>query len=642
VQPGGRIIVRTTAFENFNVEEATEVYGIENWGAGYFTVTEEGNLAVRPTREDSRRVEILPMVENLRARGISPPLILRFPQLLESQVNELCGSFQRAISEFGYALPYKPVYPIKVNQQRSVVAELLRSGWKYDLGIEVGSKSELVAAVGLEAPPNSLLVCNGFKDDDYLGLASLACRTGRRVVVVVEKPYELERITELFAHSDQRFLLGFRIRLRSRGSGRWEKSGGLTSKFGLSTTQMLDGVNALRKSHMLGLLKMLHFHIGSQVTEIRRLKNAIKEAARVYAKARKMGLDVEYLNVGGGLGVDYDGSRTSSDASVNYSMQEYANDVVYTIKEICSSENVPEPIIISESGRALVAYHSLLVVNIVADLNGRGRAEPEAGPSGSVAVDDLMYILKKLSVKNFREYYHDALEHRDELFSMFNLGYLSLEERARGEQLFWEISRKVVRFARTQKFLADEFVELERQLHEKYVANFSVFQSIPDHWALGQLFPIVPIHRLGERPQRSATLVDISCDSDGEVDKFVDLKDINDALEVHSLGPDPYYMAVFLRGAYQDVMGDMHNLLGATHEAQIVVDETGRSHVQQVRRGNTAGEVLGMFGYQARELLAAVHARLEEQCRNGTLSERDAKRIESEYKGQFERYPYLA
>ena len=634
--------MRTTTVDNFSVEDAAEIYGIDNWGGGYFTVTEAGNLAVRPTGEEGRPVEILPVVESLKARGLATPVILRFPQLLESRVNDLCGSFQKAIAEFGYTRPYRPVYPIKVNQHRSVASELLRSGWKYDLGLEVGSKAELQAAIGLEAPPDSLLLCNGFKDDAYLNLADLARRAGRNVMVVVEKPYELERITKLFGHAGERFLLGFRIRLHSRGSGKWEKSGGQISKFGLSTAQMLEGVEVLKRGGMLGLLKMLHFHIGSQVTEIRRLKTAIKEAARIYAKARKMGLEVEYLNVGGGLGVDYDGSRTSSDASVNYTLQEYANDVVYTIREVCSSENVPEPIIVSESGRALAAYHSLLVMNVVADLNSRAQGIPEEGSSGSVVVDDLLYILRNMNVKNFRELFHDALEHRDEMFSMFNLGYLSLEERARAQQIFWEIARKAVKFGHTQKFLSDEFVELEKQLHDKYVANFSVFQSIPDHWALDQLFPIVPIHRLGERPARLASLVDISCDSDGEVDKFVDLKDIKDALEVHALEGEPYYLAIVLTGAYQDVMGDMHNLFGAVHEAHIVVDEAGKPHIQAVRRGNTVGEILGMFGYQPRDLEAALQTRLEDRARQNLLQEKDVKRIQAEYHDQFDKYPYLS
>jgi arginine decarboxylase len=634
--------LRTATVENFSIEDALDLYGIDNWGAGYFTVTETGNLAVRPTREDSRRIEILPIVESLRSKGISTPLILRFPQLLESQVNELCGSFQRAIAEFGYASPYRPVYPIKVNQNRSVAGELLRSGWKYDLGVEVGSKAELTAAIGLEASPDSLLLCNGFKDAEYLELAGVAQRAGRKAVVVVEKPYELEHITQVVARGGARFSLGLRIRLHSRGSGKWEKSGGQTSKFGLSTMQLLDGIEALREARMLDLLKMLHFHIGSQVTEIRRIKNAIKEAARVYAKLRKTGIEVEYLNVGGGLGVDYDGSRTSSDASVNYTLQEYANDVVYSIKEVCAGENVPEPIIVSESGRALSAYHSLVVFNVLADLSGRTQKAPEAVPSGSVVVDDLLDILKNMSVKNFREYYHDALEHRDELSSMFNLGYLSLEERARGEQIFWEIARKAVKFARAQKFFPEEFAEVEGQLHDKYVANFSVFQSIPDHWALDQLFPIVPIHHLTERPEKTARIVDITCDSDGEVEKFVDVKDVKDALEVHALNGKPYYLAALLTGAYQDVMGDMHNLFGAAHEAHIVVDEAGKAHVQHVRRGNTVGEILALYGYQARDLTAAFEARLEEQSRRGVLSEKDARRLASEYREQFDKYPYLS
>jgi len=628
--------------EKFSIDDAMNLYGIDSWGVGYFRINEEGHLIVTPTNDEARFVDLDKEVTELARKGVTTPLLLRFPQLLESQVKNLCNAFRRAISEYGYGKEYKPVFPIKVNQHRFVVNELIESGWKYNLGIEVGSKPELLGALALDTPAESLLICNGFKDMAYLSNAILARKIGKNVVVVVEKPYELDHLIQIIKDRGVKPLIGFRVRLHSRGSGKWEKSGGVTSKFGLSTAQLLEGIQELKKARLLDCLKMFHFHIGSQITEIRRLKNAIKEAARVYAKARKMGVEIEYLNVGGGLGVDYDGSKTSSDASVNYTVQEYANDVVYTIKDVCENENVPEPDIVSESGRAMVAYHSLLVIDVRAEISSRAAQKLKTSPKDPQAIGDLFFILKNISVKNYREYYHDAVEHRDEMFSLFNLGLLSLEERARGEACFWEIAAKAVRYAKTQKFVADEFVDLEKQLHEKVVCNFSVFQSIPDHWALDQLFPVVPIHRLQEKPDRTATLVDITCDSDGEIDKFVDLKDIKEALELHGLNDsEPYYLAIVLIGAYQDTMGDLHNLFGSVNEAHLVVDNEGKVHVQRIRRGNSVRETLAAFGYDAKDLAARLQAILEEKQNRNGLSPREARALLSEYRGQFDAYTYL-
>jgi len=628
--------------EKFGIEDVMTLYGIDSWGAGYFHVNEEGHLTVAPSNDESRFVDLAREVELLARKGVTTPLLLRFPQLLESQVRSLCNSFRKAIGEFGYSREYKPVFPIKVNQSRVVVSELLEAGWKYNLGIEVGSKPELLGALALETPPDSLLICNGFKDMAYLSNAILAQKIGRNVVVVVEKPHELEHLIHIIKDRGVKPMIGFRVRLHSKGSGKWEKSGGITSKFGLSTAQLIEGIQELKKARLTDCLKMFHFHIGSQITEIRRLKNAIKEAARVYAKARKMGVEIEYLNVGGGLGVDYDGSKTSSDASVNYSVQEYANDVVYTIKDVCENENVPEPDIVSESGRAMVAYHSLLVVDVRAEISARTTQKIKPLAKDPQVIGDLFFILKNMTVKNHREYYHDAVEHRDEMYSLFNLGLLSLAERAKGEACFWEIAAKAVRYAKTQKFVADEFVDLEKQLHEKVVCNFSVFQSIPDHWALDQLFPVIPIHRLREKPERRATLVDITCDSDGEIDKFVDLKDIKEALELHALTDgEPYWLAIVLIGAYQDTMGDLHNLFGSVNEAHLVVDDDGKVHVKRIRRGNSVRETLAAFGYDAKDLAARLQAILEDKQNNESITPREARQLLSEYRGQFDAYTYL-
>src|SRR5437867_3269827 len=631
--------------ENFTLEDATNLYGIDGWGAGYFAIGNEGNLIVKPTRDDSLKIDIKVAVDSLVSKGVHTPLLLRFPQVLESQVNDLCSSFGRATQEFGYNGRFRPVFPIKVNQTSAVVTELLRAGYKHGFGLEAGSKPELLAAIALDASPESIITCNGFKDRDYFRAAFRAAQLGRRIVVVIEKPFELGHYIALAKEHTVRPEVGFRVRLYARGSGKWEKSGGFTSKFGLNTSQLLEGIHELRAAGLLDQLKMFHFHLGSQITEIRRIKTAVKEAARIYAKARKMGVDIMYLNVGGGLGVDYDGSKTSSDASVNYTLQEYANDVVYNIKDVCNNENVPEPHIVSESGRALVAYHSMLVVDVLAEMGGlNGNSKPKVHPAepNPKVVDELIYIDNNMTVKNFRELYHDAVEQRDELFALFNIGLVSLEQRATGEALFWRIAQKAVRHAKTQKYVADEFQDLEEVLHEKFVCNFSVFQSIPDHWALDQLFPVVPIHRLFERPTRRGTLVDITCDSDGEIDKFVDLKDIKKALELHPYqAGQPYYLGVLLIGAYQDVMGDLHNLFGSANEAHLIVGENGRVHTQLVRRGNVVRETLSVFGYDPMALVRQIETMVEARVKEGALKEKEGKMILQEYRAAFDAYTYL-
>jgi arginine decarboxylase len=629
--------------EKFAIEDALNLYGIDSWGAGYFGISEEGHLQVRPTAESSLNIDLVHLVEDMRRKGLATPLLLRFPQLLDRQVKNLCNSFRKAINEYEYEGGYFPVFPIKVNQQWSVVNELLEMGRKSSLGLEVGSKPELLAALALETPPDSLLICNGFKDTSYLSLAALGRKMGRNVFVVVEKPHELEGLVQVARDRKVKPFVGIRVRLHARGSGKWEKSSGTASKFGLSTGELLEAIAYLKKNRMLDSLKMFHFHIGSQITEIRRLKNAFKEAARIYAKARRMGVEVEYLNVGGGLGIDYDGSKTSSDASVNYTMQEYANDVVYSVKDVCENEHVKPPHIVSESGRAMVAYHSALIVDARAEIAGVGNGvKLKTDESDPQVIGELIDILKTINVKNYREFYHDAIEHKDEMISLFNHGMLSLQDRAKGEAAFWEIAAKAVRHSKTQKFMSDEFVELEKQLVDKIVCNFSVFQSMPDQWALDQLYPVVPIQRLREKPDHRVTLVDITCDSDGEIDKFVDLKDIKEALEVHRFDPgEPYYLAALLLGAYQDTMGDLHNLFGSVNEAHVIVDDDGKVHVKRSRRGNSIREALAAFGYDAKDLAARLQAALEDRVKHRKLTSAESRHLLQEYRGQFDAYTYL-
>jgi arginine decarboxylase len=628
--------------ERFTTDDAVNIYGLDGWGNGYFAIGEDGHLLVTPTREPARSIDVFRVVEDLAKRGIKSPVLLRFPQLLEGQVNELVQSFANAIREYNYRERYHPVFPIKVNQQRSVVDGLVRSGWTAGLGLEAGSRPELLAAVALDLSPDALVICNGFKDQAYLQMASTACRLGKQVVVVIEKPFEVDQILEMAAREPVLFKIGFRIRLQAKGSGMWEKSGGFTSKFGLTTLQLLRALEKLTASGLRSQLALLHFHIGSQITEIRKLKTAVREAARIYAKVRKLGADVSYLDVGGGLGIDYDGSKTSSDASVNYSVQEYANDVVFGIQEVCDEEHVPPPRIVSESGRMLVAYHAMLITDVRAAVSGQEPDPPALTGREAQVVQDLADAAKKISVKNYREFYHDAIEYRDQMYSLFNLGMLGLEERGKGEVFFREVAMKAVRYSKSAKFVADEFQELETKLHDKYICNFSVFQSVPDHWALDQLFPIIPVHRLNEPPTRKATLADITCDSDGEVEKFVDLKDIKDALEVHELKDgEPYFLAFALVGAYQDTMGDMHNLFGRVNEAEVILGPKGTPVVTDVRRGEPGSETLASFGYDGSDLTEAVKAQLRERTNRGEISADDAAEILENYTSRLAQYTYL-
>ncbi len=629
------------ATDRFTVDNAVEIYGIDHWGNGYLAIRDNGDLVVSPTRDSSRAIDVLEVVESLRARDVRTPVLLRFPQLLESQVNELCRAFQNSIDEFRYAGRYQPVFPIKVNHHRGVVNGLAAAGWKHGLGLEAGSRPELMAAASLPVAEGSLLICNGYKDSDYLATAAMATRMGREVVVVLEKPFELEQYLELAKTETSLPLVGMRIKLQARGSGLWEKSGGVASKFGLTTLQVMRAIEQLSSAGLIDRFALLHFHIGSQITEIRKVKVAVREAARIYAKVRKLGVNIRYLDVGGGLGVDYDGSRTSSDASVNYSVQEYANDVVFGIHETCEEEHVPAPTIVSESGRMLSAYHSLLVTDVRSVISGIEPPPPLNGDEPQVILD-MAEAARGISVKNYREAYHDALEYRDQMNSMFNLGLIELSDRAKGEALFWEIAGKAVRFSKNSKYVSDEFVELESKLHDKYICNFSVFQSLPDHWALDQLFPVMPIHRLNENPVVRATLVDITCDSDGEVDKFVDLKDIKDVLEVHPLrSGERYYLGFLLIGAYQDTMGDVHNLFGRVHEAEVLLDPAGKAVVRNVRRGERARDTLSHFGYHEERLLSGVQANLRERLQRGEIDPGLADELLDEYRRRLDQYTYL-
>jgi arginine decarboxylase len=627
------------------IEQTLETYGIENWGAGYFDVNKKGNLIVHPSENDKHAADLKEIIDDLQRRGISTPVLLRFPQLVTSQVRKLQRAFSKSIREYEYQGAHMCVYPMKVNQQRSVVEEYLREGSRYDFGLEAGSKAELYAALALEQSPESLLVLNGFKDEEFIELAFAGAQSGKRVVIVIEKMSELGHILRIADRYETNLpMIGMRVKLYSKGSGRWEKSGGEAAKFGLTTTEMLEIIRRLQAAGRVDMLRLLHFHIGSQLTDIKRIKNAMKEAARVYAKIHLMKVPIELLDVGGGMAVDYDGSKTAFDSSANYTAQEFANDVIYTIMQVCDDENVPHPTIIQESGRFLAAYHAILVTNVQDEIETivEDITPIEIDEDDPQVVTELGDLRETISVKNYREYYHDALEHREELFTLFNLGLVSLEDRAKGEVLFWDVCERADKYAQQAKYVAEEFDDLRRLLCAKYLTNFSVFRSVPDNWALDQLFPIVPIHKLNKQPTEYATLCDITCDSDGIVNKFVDLHDVKQVLELHPLVEgEPYYIAFMLVGAYQEVMGNSHNLFGLPNEAQIHIDEDGYL-IKKVIRGTTVGEAVGRARYERGLLHDGFRRQVAQRVKHDELTEAEGAKLVEFYESRYDAYTYLS
>ena len=622
--------------------EAASLYGIPNWGKGFFHVSDDGDLVVRPTREASRAVALKQIVDEMAQRGVSTPMVIRFPQILSAAVANLNDAFARAIDEYGYPNVFRGVFPIKVNQKRVVVDHIVEAGHRYGYGLEAGSKPELLAAISADLHPESIITCNGYKDETFIRMALNAVRMKKKVVLILEKVSELERILSVARSRGVRPLLGMRAKLYARGSGKWAKSGGESAKFGLTTPEMLEAVKILKSRKMLDCLTMLHFHIGSQITDIRKIKEAIREAGRVYAKLRAQGVPIQYLNLGGGLGVDYDGSKTAFDSSMNYSVQEYANDVVYTVKQICEEEGVPAPILVTESGRAVTAYHSVFVTNVldVADRIEQGLRVP-VDASDPTVLQELASIYETVNAKTLRESYHDAMQYKEELFTLFNLGHLSLEDRSKGEVLFWKICERIHKDLKTLKEIPEEFDDMETMLADKYVLNFSVFQSLPDIWAIDQLFPILPIHRLNERPTEFGTLADITCDSDGKIEKFIDLRDIKETLPLHRLlDGDPYYIGVCLMGAYQDVLGDLHNLFGEAHEVLVTVDEHGKAQIADVLPGESCQRVLEYMNYDKAEILEAIGKQLQ-RVAGRPLKKDEVQAIYREFEAVFPKYTYL-
>ncbi|MBM4251454.1 MAG: biosynthetic arginine decarboxylase [Deltaproteobacteria bacterium] len=628
------------------IQEARELYGIDEWGAGYFGINDEGHVVSHPTGEEHLSVSLPEVIAKLKSQGIHTPLILRFPQIVECQLERMHSAFRQAIGEFNFKGKHIGVFPFKVNQRREFIDAVVSCGQRLDYGLEVGSKTEFVAALSYPLSPNSLLICNGFKDREFIDMAFLGAAMGKRVIVVVEGPDELGTFIDLAKNHAVVPEVGLRVRLYSKGSGKWEKSSGDSSKFGLTTTEVLNCLAMLEEAQLKDRLAMLHFHIGSQITEIKRFKNAIKEASRVYAKVVKMGYSPTFLNIGGGVGVDYDGSKTSFLSSANYTMQEFANDAVYVLGDVCANEGVKYPTIVTESGRVIAAYHSVVVTDI-REVQGEEALPIEADlpeyTEGEVhkSIKELKYILDNINRKNYVEFYHDAIEYQEELFTLFNLGYLNLADRAYAEDLFRRVCRRALYFSSFQRHQLEEFDDLQKVMVSKYLANFSMFQSIPDSWAIDQLFPVMPLSRHDEKPSHKATIVDITCDSDGCLDTFVDRADVKTALDLHVPNNQPYYIGFFLVGAYQESLANEHNLFGAIHEAEIYINADGDWEITKVTKGDPIDELLQSRNYDLKEMFGCYELQFTKSVAEGRLSEEQAQ-SGLERLGKFMRsYPYL-
>lgn len=612
------------------------IYGIENWSAGYFDVNSNGNILVRPSANDPRSADLKKIVDHLvHDKKLKSPLLIRFPQILSNQLSILSNAYQNAIKEYEYKGIHYPVFPMKVNPRREVVEEFLKDSPKYRVGLECGSKAELYAAIAQEQTSESLLICNGFKDEAFCRLACLAVQAGKKVVIVVEKLNELKMLLRVAAGTGVCPWVGLRAKLYSRGSGKWASSGGDSAKFGLTTSEIIQCVKLLRESNQENKLKLMHFHIGSQITDIKRVKNAMKEAARVYAKIRQLGLEIDFLDIGGGLGVDYDGSKTRSESSMNYTVQEFANDVVYTIQTVCDEEEVPHPNLVTESGRMMTAYHTVLIVSIREEIEtfADDLPEVEIDEDDPQVITELKFLCDDINGKNYLEYYHDAIEHKDELHTQFNLGLISLEDRAKGEVLYWEVCARALKESEQARVRNEEFEEVEQVLAAKYLCNFSLFRSAPDSWAIGQLFPIVPIHRLGESNLDFATLVDVTCDSDGKIDKFVDFRDVKETLELPEWKDnEDFYLGLFLVGAYQEVMGSYHNLFGVPDEAQVNITDTDQFEVTKLVPGSTIEDMVRFAHYDVNTLHNGFEKLIEQRAAQGLLDSDRAAQIVEQYK----------
>jgi arginine decarboxylase len=644
---GGRLRAGTSPGSSaWSITEAGELYDVPRWGQGYFAINEHGHLQVHPTRDPARAVDLKRLVDRLQLRGLAVPILIRFTDILKHRLGEIHAAFQQAINTHQFQGRYCCVYPIKVNQQRQVVEEVLNFGAQYGFGLEAGSKPELLAVAAL-ATNDTPIICNGFKDFEFIEMAMLAQKMGRQIIPVVEKYTELELILEYAEKVGVRPNLGMRVKLAARGSGRWQSSGGYRSKFGLTVTEILRGFEELKRRGMEDCFKLLHFHLGSQITHIRIIKNALNEAARVYCDLAKLGAGVKFLDVGGGLGVDYDGSQTNFESSMNYTLQEYANDVVYHIQTVCDEEGVSHPTIVSESGRAVSAYHSMLIFNVLGTTAfGEERIPEKARDDFEQPLVDLLETYHSVTQRNAVESYHDAQQALDMAMNLFSGGYLSLEQRAHAENVYWAICEKINKLCKGMDDVPEDLQALEEMLSDTYFCNFSLFQSIPDSWAIKQLFPVMPIHRLNEPPVNHAVIGDITCDSDGKLDQFIDRRDVKKTVMLHRFNGEPYYLGVFLVGAYQEILGDLHNLFGDTHAVHVSLTDNGDegdqgARVEHIIKGDTVREVLKYVEFDPEALMGKVRRDVEVAVNANLMEDQQAGRLLKFYEEALQGYTYL-
>jgi len=629
----------------WDLESAIATYNVDGWSEGYFTVNSSGNVEARPLKDNGGSIDLLAIVNEARARNLSFPLLIRFQDLVRHRVESINRAFQSAIAEFGYGNQYRGVFPIKVNQLREVIEEIVDAGEQFHFGLEAGSKPELVAALAMQKDHESLIICNGYKDPAFIRIALLGRKLGKSVIIVAEKLEELEQIIRASKEVGVEPYIGVRARLFSKGSGKWSPSGGENAKFGLDTTNLVAASQILKEAGLTHCFKLLHFHVGSQVPDILTIKRAVREGARYYAKLCKLGHQLGYLDVGGGLGVDYDGSRSDFDSSTNYSLQEYANDVVWNIMDVCDSEGVAHPIIVSESGRAIVAHHSVLVLEAFSAIEKTApKLKVEFTEKDHKLVGDILDVKQRLKRGNRLESLHDIQQIKEEAQQTFDLGLLDLESKAKIDTVYWQIAHQIVNMHRGLRYVPEEVKDLEVTLADQYICNFSVFQSLVDHWALGQLFPIMPIHRLTTPPDRHGTIVDITCDSAGKVSKFIDLQDVKETLPLHRIPPgEMYYIGVFMVGAYQDIMGDLHNLFGRVTEVHVFLDPDEESgwYIEEVIEGSTIGEVLAMTQWDKVELMRLLKLQVDAAIKTDRLKPNDAMKLLSDYERFLQEHTYL-
>ena len=624
------------------IEDSAELYNINGWGLNYFTINDKGHVAVTP-RPDYASVDLKEVMDELQVRDITAPVLLRFPDILDTRIEKISNCFAQASKQYDYNANSYLIYPIKVNQIREVVEEIVSYGKKFNIGLEAGSKPELHAVLATNIAENALIICNGYKDESYIELALLAQKMGRRIFLVVEKLNELRLIADIAKRLKIRPNIGIRIKLSSSGSGKWEESGGDQSKFGVDSSELLEAIDILRRRDMTDCLKLIHFHIGSQITKIRRIKNALREATQFYVQLSKMGFSIEFIDIGGGLGVDYDGTRNSaSESSMNYSIQEYANDAVSALVDVCIKNDLPQPNIITESGRSLSAHHSILVFEALETTHlPEWKDNEELEPGAHELARELYEIWDRLDQPRIFESWHDALQIREEALDLFSLGMLDLKTRAQIEKLFWSIAREVGDIASSMKHAPEELRKIARMLPDKYFCNFSLFQSLPDSWAIDQVFPIIPIARLDEKPQRTCTIQDITCDSDGKIANFITSSGLSSSLPIHVLRQgESYYIGVFLVGAYQEILGDMHNLFGDTNAVHINVY---RDHyeIEQVIDGETVAEVLDYVQYNSKKLARNVETWVTASMKAGAISPEEGRDFLSTYRSGLYGYTYL-